>query len=46
VAARRRLAAERSERETGSVGAVTLLKRYLPSARDPALGKDFLKIKK
>jgi len=35
-----------SERETGSGGAVTLLKRSLPSARDPALGKDFLKIKK
>jgi hypothetical protein len=35
-----------SERETGSAGAVTVLKRSLPSARDPALGKDFLKIKK
>jgi len=35
-----------SETETGSAGAVTLLKHSLPSARDPALGKDFLKIKK
>jgi hypothetical protein len=35
-----------SERETVSGGAVTLLKRSLPSARDLALGKDFLKIKK